>query len=271
MSQGTPKGKGGTVVMSNFNPPPVGPQPPVHGGQPPHPESPYGASPGAPYNPPPGAPYNPPPGAPYNPPPAGYGPPPGAPAGANYGAPPGGGYGPPPGAQPGWGAPPPAGMAPPPAGGFGVPRGFGGPVGGPVGAALATSGSSAIPDYTPGEKTQTLGLDQNLAAAISHFVGILALVFAFTEPKHHRFIRFYSFQIIFFGVLVSVLVVVAAIVAFILGMILPNSLSFLAGVVFLPFIVVGPIALWAAYKSFQGKVWKIPVVGNFAEKFALKD
>jgi uncharacterized membrane protein len=90
MSQGTPKGKGGTVLLSNFTPPAASP-------------------PGAPSGPPP-------------PDAGGWGAPPAAPpAGPGYGAPPdaAGGYGAPPGMAPPGMAPP--GMAPAAASGGGVP------------------------------------------------------------------------------------------------------------------------------------------------------
>jgi uncharacterized membrane protein len=138
--------------------------------------------------------------------------------------------------------------------------------------AMGGGGASAIPAYVPGEKTQLLGLDQNLGAAVAYFVGIIGLLFIFMEPKQHRFVRFHAFQMLFFAIIMSVVgtglgVVAAGLMMFVL----PNSLSFLGSLLFLPLVFAPIAALIAAYKAYQGQVWKIPVIGNFAEKFALKD
>lgn len=188
-------------------------------------------------------------------PPAPYG---GAPPQAPYGAPP----------QQGFGGPPQQGYGPPPQQGYGAPQqGFGGP-GGPLAVA---GGGGAIPAYVAGEKTQFLGLDQNLAAAVGYFVPLLALLLLFQEPKQNQFVRFHALQELLFGVIMGVLGAMLAVVAAVLVMfVLPDSLAFLGSLTMLPLLFAPIAALIAAFKAYQGQPWKIPVIGGFAEKFALK-
>lgn len=219
MSQGTPpgpKGKGGTVLIS---------------------QSPY------PANPPPGA-------APGAPPMA----PPAAPP-----MEPGPGWGAPPGAPGGFGVPGGPGAMAPPGGGFGAPGMGGAPV--PAGA--------GIPDHSPGMKTKLLGLDQNLGSALGYFIGLLSLLFIIMEPKEHRFVRFHAFQWLFVAVAVTINTIVAM-VPMIIAMTdrKLTELAYATPILILPTIPLGFLALIAAFKAFQGKAWKIPVIGGIAEKMA---
>lgn len=129
-----------------------------------------------------------------------------------------------------------------------------------------------VPDHTPGQKTQFLGLEQNIGAAIGYFIGLLSLLFIFMEPKHHRFVRFHAFQWLFMAVGVTVLSVVVSLPGIIAAV--DSKLTELAYVsmglslLFLPYMLIWLIA---AFKAFQGKAWKIPVIGGIAEKLAMKD
>lgn len=237
--------------------------------------APGGAPPGAP---PPEQPPGPPP-----PDPGGWGAPPGAPpAGANYGAPPGGpggfgappggpgGYGPPPGApQGGYGAPPGApqgGYGAPPGGGYGAAPGMA-----PPGMVPIASSGGAVPDYVQGEKTKLLGLDQNLGSALGYFIGLLSLLYIFMEPKEHRFVRFHAFQWLFLSITYTVNIVVVMIPVIIASVDSKlTEAAYAAPVLALPLIPLGIFALIAVFKAFQGKAWKIPVIGGIAEKMAMK-
>lgn len=208
----------------------------------------------------------------------------GAPTDAPYGAPqatppgmevPGGNFGvPPAGPQGGFGAPP-AG----PQGGFGAPPAgpqgdFGAPQGDlSQGNFHALQGGmvvteKGIPDYIPGTKSN-FGLNQNLMAGISYLVPIAALLAIFGEPKEHRFIRFHAFQVIFTGIIVFINTIVM-----IIPIIIANVDSKLQEAIFavpvlaLPLIPISIFNLIALIKAFQGKVWKTPLIGGFAEKMA---
>jgi len=155
--------------------------------------------------------------------------------------------------------------APPPGGaGYGAP-GMPGP-GGPMAAA-----GGGVPDFVQGQKTKLLGLDQNLASALGYFIGLLSLLYIFMEPKEHRFVRFYAFQWVgcwVLGMVLSVVVSIPAIIAALDSKL--TELAIVSGVLSLLFLPFGIMYLIAAFKAFQGKVWKMPVIGGIAEKMAMK-
>ncbi|MDW8250660.1 MAG: hypothetical protein RMJ98_15300 [Myxococcales bacterium] len=219
MSQGTPKGKGGTVLLSNFTPPGT----PNPGAPPP------GASPGPP--------------APPVPDVGGWGTPPAAPpAGPVYGSPPN--------TPEGYGSP--SGMAPP-----------------RIAPPAATGGS--VPDHVQGQKTKVLGLEQNLGAALGYFFGLPMPLYLWQEPKEHRFVRFHAFQWLFSAILCMINVVVAMIPVIIAHVDSKlTEVAYAAPVLTLPLIPLGICVLIAMFKAFQGKAWKIPVIGGIAEKMAMK-
>ena len=105
--------------------------------------------------------------------------------------------------------------------------------------------------------TQVGGLDVNVAAALSYFL-IIAIVWLVLEPynKNH-FIRFHAIQAI--G-----LAVVSMGLSIILGMI--PILGWIA-LIFLP-LVIFAAAVLCAVKAFRNEWFKLPVIGDFAEKQA---
>ena len=140
---------------------------------------------------------------------------------------------------------------------YGAPSGGGGGGGGP-------QGKSGI------------GLDANVAAAIGYIVGILAIILVFIE-KENRFVRFHALQSVIYTVATVVLIIVLALFSGILTAILASISSSLAFVGMLLYLLV--LLLWlawfaglifAAIKAYQGQMFKLPFVGNMAEKLANK-
>jgi uncharacterized membrane protein len=101
------------------------------------------------------------------------------------------------------------------------------------------------------------GMAQNTAAGLSYVLGwITGLVFFLIE-KRNRFVRFHAMQsILFFGGL--------SILNIIIGF-LPFGLSNLSWIVSLVGFI-GWIILMV--NAFQGKYFKLPFVGDYAEKYA---
>jgi uncharacterized membrane protein len=99
------------------------------------------------------------------------------------------------------------------------------------------------------EKTGT-GLPKNTAAALSYVLGWLTgIVFLLIEKE--PFVRFHAMQsIITFGIL--------------------TILSFvpLIGWILSPLVMIVGFVLWLVliFKAYQGEKFKLPVVGDFAEK-----
>lgn len=122
------------------------------------------------------------------------------------------------------------------------------------------------------------GLDENLAALLSYIFGWVSGLIFFLMEKDSRLVRFHAMQSILFNVLTFVLVFVVWILTFVLwvvgaaigdifGMIV-GILSFLIWAVFGAAILVAWIL--CLVKAFQSQYFKLPVIGNFAEKFSAK-
>jgi uncharacterized membrane protein len=108
------------------------------------------------------------------------------------------------------------------------------------------------------------GLADNVAGALAYLTIIPAIVFLVLEPfNQKRFIRFHSFQSIFFYAVWIALDICLAIIGHIpfLGW----AVLFLWPLVSLVFFV---IVLVLALKAYQGQQFKLPVIGDIAEQQA---
>jgi uncharacterized membrane protein len=108
------------------------------------------------------------------------------------------------------------------------------------------------------------GLTDNVAGMLAYVTVIPAIIFLVMEPYNKsRFIRFHSFQSIFFCVALIALNIALSIFTFIpfIGLILV-PLHLLIG--------LGAFALWIILllKANQGQMFKLPVIGDMAEKQA---
>ncbi len=130
-----------------------------------------------------------------------------------------------------------------------------------------------------------LGLDGNLAAALGYPIGILAIICLIME-KENRFVKFHALQSILLHVGIMVVGIALGILFMIIGIVLgvasaaANSsagggfaaifglLSFLIWIVVLVAYVGGLIM--SAVKAYGGVYFKLPVIGNIADKFANK-
>lgn len=99
------------------------------------------------------------------------------------------------------------------------------------------------------------GIRPNVAALLSYLLGfVTGLVFILIE-KQNKFVRFHAMQsIITFG-LIFVVQWVAAFVPF-FGILVSGLLSMAAVVLWIILMV----------KSYQGEMYKLPVIGDLAEK-----
>lgn len=102
------------------------------------------------------------------------------------------------------------------------------------------------------------GLADNVAGMLAYITIIPAIIFLVVAPyNQNRFIRFHAFQCLFFWVALVAIHIVLMFIPFV-GWAL-NSLVSLAA-----------LALWIVLliKAYQGQKWKLPVVGDMAEKNA---
>jgi uncharacterized membrane protein len=114
-------------------------------------------------------------------------------------------------------------------------------------------------------------MSSNVAGLLCYVAGwITGIVFAVLEKKS-RFVKFHAWQsILTFGALTVVQIILS-----ILGAIAVGTLSFglwqfahVLGII----VWVITVALWIVLMllAYQGKMWKVPLAGNWAEKQANK-
>lgn len=122
------------------------------------------------------------------------------------------------------------------------------------------------------------GLDENVAALLSYIFGWVSGLIFFLIEKDSRLVRFHAMQSILLNVLAGILffvvwvaTVVVAIVGAAIGDVVGTVINLLAGLIFLVFVVAILIAvILCLVKAFQGQYFKLPIIGNFAEKFSAK-
>lgn len=112
------------------------------------------------------------------------------------------------------------------------------------------------------------GLEPNIAALLGYLIGILAIVWLVIEPYNkNRFIRFHAFQAIGFFVATVVLSIALTILSFIIGMVPGLNLIL---IVLWPLLWLAIFIVWLLlmFKAYKNEMWKLPVIGPFAEKYA---
>jgi uncharacterized membrane protein len=145
-------------------------------------------------------------------------------------------------------------------------------------------GASPPSPPPPGAPQTSTGMDPKVAAAIS-YIWIVGLIFFFLE-KENRFVRFHAMQSILFGIANSVIMMVLAIVATILTVVftigaaasgssgIASLISLFVWLIWLIFWLVGMLCfvglILAAVKAYQGQMFKLPIIGNMAEKIVNK-
>ncbi|MGH9532411.1 MAG: DUF4870 domain-containing protein [Terriglobales bacterium] len=118
------------------------------------------------------------------------------------------------------------------------------------GKAAAAGGGGAAPAASG-------GLTDNVAGALC-YIAIIAIIFLLIEPyNRNKYVRFHAFQAIF-------LAIAGFVGSFVLGFI-P-----ILGWILLPFWSLGIliVAIVSAVKAYGNQKWKLPMIGDMAEKQA---
>jgi len=105
------------------------------------------------------------------------------------------------------------------------------------------------------QTTQSSGLQPNVAATLSYLVGFITGLFFYLTSKD-RFVRFHAMQ----SIIVSVAVVAVNLV---LGYI--PYIGMITGLVSLGELI---LVIFLMVKAYQGVKFKVPVIGDYAEKYA---
>ena len=116
----------------------------------------------------------------------------------------------------------------------------------------------------------SMGMDANVAAGLSYLFSLVGgLIFYFGE-KQNRFVRFHAMQSILFNAFWIVLFIVFFFVQSILyATVILSPLAFVLTclTILLPFAIFVFWIILMVY-AFQGKYFKLPVIGDYAEKYA---
>ena len=122
------------------------------------------------------------------------------------------------------------------------------------------------------------GLDENIAALLSYVFGWVSGLIFFLIEKDSRLVKFHAMQSILLnasalviGIVLWVAWVIVAIMFAMISETMASLVSVLFGLVIMVFylgLLLGVI--FCLIKAYQKHYFKLPVIGNFAEKFSAK-
>ncbi|MGA2346537.1 MAG: DUF4870 domain-containing protein [Candidatus Sulfotelmatobacter sp.] len=134
-------------------------------------------------------------------------------------------------------------------------------------AACASRAATASP--VPQATASTGGMTDNVAGMLAYITIIPAIIFLVMEPYNKsRFVRFHAWQNIFLhvaAIVIWIILMILTVAASIIPIIGHLIVMLLGVVVWVGFVVVWIILLM---KANQGQMWKLPVIGDLAEKQA---
>ena len=109
----------------------------------------------------------------------------------------------------------------------------------------------------------SLGMEANVAALLTYVSGLVTGIIFYLIEKDNKFVRFHAIQsMITFGGLL----VISVANSFILRIMLPRQVfSMISGMIG----IIG-LVLWVVLmiKAYQGEYFKLPIIGDIAEKSA---
>lgn len=128
----------------------------------------------------------------------------------------------------------------------------------------------------PGKSS--LGLDANVVAGLCYvanfvcYLGVVLAIITLVSDKVNKLARFHAAQSLALIAANLIIVLPGYFIAFALGMMNSTITSLLAVLVWLVIAVIG-IALFvfmiiSAVKGFQGQIYKVPFIGEFADKWS---
>ncbi len=125
------------------------------------------------------------------------------------------------------------------------------------------------------EGKTALGLDNNVGALICYVgnlvcsLGLIYSIIVLVTDKTNKLPRFHAFQ----SILLSVVAVVVGFGLQILGGLFAAMDVGILSLLLLPIMLIFALAMLAAFifaaiKAFQGEVYKLPIIGNFADQWS---
>jgi uncharacterized membrane protein len=132
---------------------------------------------------------------------------------------------------------------------------------------VASATGASAPPPTPIGSYGTTGapatpIAENVAGMLAYFTIIPAIIFLLIEPyNRNRFVRFHSFQCLFTCAALIVLHIVLSFFSYIIPVLMFGVYGLLG---------LAELALWIllVVKAYQHEMFKLPIVGDLAEKQA---
>ena len=122
------------------------------------------------------------------------------------------------------------------------------------------------------------GLDANVAAVLSYVLNWVSGLVFFLIEKESRLVRFHAMQSLLLAIVFFVGMIALYIIWFVLAIItsqisglLGTLVGLVVGLIIFVFFIAAVIGwILGMVKAYQGQYFKLPVIGNFAEKFSTK-
>ncbi|RMG03481.1 MAG: hypothetical protein D6735_08450 [Acidobacteria bacterium] len=119
----------------------------------------------------------------------------------------------------------------------------------------------------------SIGLDANIAAMLCYIplccINLIFSIILVVTEKTNKFARFHAFQSILLSVL---LFVISFLLGFIQGALNALDMHFVGFILSGAQIIIGfgflAVYIIACIKAYQNEIWKLPVIGDMAEKWA---
>jgi uncharacterized membrane protein len=133
-------------------------------------------------------------------------------------------------------------------------------------------------ENTGGTGKAALGLDANITALLGYIIWIVALI-ALVMEKENKFVRFHTIQSLLYHAAIVVVMIACMIIGVFLGIvgavageaggaiggIFGSLIGLVAMLIFLAYLAG---LIYAAVQAYGGKWFKLPIIGNMAEKWA---
>ena len=106
----------------------------------------------------------------------------------------------------------------------------------------------------------TTGLDPKVLAVIAYFLWLVGGIVLFATSKN-QYVRFHAMQSILYGIVVAALEVLLIVFGFLFWFLLAVALWLIWAVIFAVWIIL-------MIKAYQGEKFKLPIIGQLAEKLS---
>ncbi|HEX6480133.1 MAG TPA: DUF4870 domain-containing protein [Ktedonobacteraceae bacterium] len=115
----------------------------------------------------------------------------------------------------------------------------------------------------------SMGMQANVAAGLSYLFGWIGGLIFFLSEKQNRFVRFHAMQSLLLSGSLTVLYIILWVLDIVSVVAYVSFLPLLFGCLFWLAGLAG-FVLWIVLliNAFQGKYFKLPVIGDYAEKYA---